>query len=255
MRPFTAIGKRLGEIDGLLIVDIDDTLTGDEEGIALLKTYLSEHRNDLGFGVATGRDITSAIEVLETHGIDAVDLYITSVGSEIYYRNMDSMDPGWEAALRRRWKPEAIREALTGLDFLSLQTRAQSQREFKISYDIDLSVVGEDSIPLIHNELMKKRLSYNLIHSHGRFIDILPAHASKGHAIRYISRKWNVPLPKIITAGNSGNDWDMLSGRMRGIVVENYEPELEGLKKNQSVYFSAAPYAHGILEGIGHWRG
>ena len=39
-----------------------------------------------------------------------------------------------------------------------------------------------------------------------------------------------MPLERFITAGNSGNDKDMLTGKTKGIVVANYSPEMEELK-------------------------
>ena len=44
----------------------------------------------------------------------------------------------------------------------------------------------------------------------------------------------------------------MLKGKTRGIVVANYSPELEELRKNKSTYFAKNPLAKGVLEGIKH---
>jgi sucrose-phosphate synthase len=60
-------------------------------------------------------------------------------------------------------------------------------------------------------------------------------------------------MDKIITAGNSGNDLDMLKGKANGIVVSNYSAELEELKKVKSVFFSRMPLAKGVLDGIQHY--
>ena len=61
-----------------------------------------------------------------------------------------------------------------------------------------------------------------------------------------------LPLGNFITAGNSGNDIDMLKGKTKGIVVANYSPELEELKKNKSIYFAKQILSKGVLEGIQH---
>ncbi len=45
-------------------------------------------------------------------------------------------------------------------------------------------------------------------------------------------------MEHFITAGNSGNDIDMLKGKAKGIVVANYSPELEELRKNKFIYFA-----------------
>jgi sucrose-phosphate synthase len=83
-----------------------------------------------------------------------------------------------------------------------------------------------------------------------KFLDLLPFRASKGSAIRYLSYKWKMPLENFITAGNGGNDRDMLNGKAKGIVVSNYSSELEELRKNKSIYFSKDAAAMGVLEGI-----
>ena len=89
---------------------------------------------------------------------------------------------------------------------------------------------------------------------HGTYIDILPHRASKGKAIRYLAGKWNIDLERIATAGDSGNDHDMLTGHTAGIVVGNYDPELEPLRRSGTrVYFAQDRCAAGILEGLRHY--
>jgi sucrose-phosphate synthase len=83
-----------------------------------------------------------------------------------------------------------------------------------------------------------------------KYLDLLPFRASKGSAVRYLSYKWKMPLEHFITAGNSGNDKDMLKGKTKAIVVSNYSSELEDLRKNKSIYFTKHPMARGVLEGI-----
>ncbi|MHB8899451.1 MAG: HAD family hydrolase, partial [Thermoguttaceae bacterium] len=97
--------------------------------------------------------------------------------------------------------------------------------------------------------------AYNLVFSHGTFIDVLAPRASKGRAIRYLSNKWNIPLERIATAGDSGNDRDMLMGRTAGIVVANHSEELRSLQKAKAslIYFADSAHAAGILEGLRHY--
>ncbi len=247
------VGKRISRIDNLLIVDIDDTLLGNEEAAERVRGYIEDNRESLGFGVATGRDVVSAREVLNAQGFSDVDVYITSVGTEIYYGSDLRQDKGWQSHISRRWKPEQIRRALDSFPFLSLQKTDRAQRDFKISYILDDHDNADEMIPLIHNVLSQNKLAYTLIHSHGAYIDILPARASKGKAVSYLSGKWQIDRAHIITAGNSGNDRDMLAGRVRGIVVSNYEKELESMKRQKNVYFAEKPYGDGVLEGVKYW--
>jgi len=249
-----SIGKRFDTIEQLLISDIDDTLLGNNEKLPALLEYIERSRGRLGFGVATGRDRDSAMAILEENGVKNVDIVIASVGTEIYYNELKVFDKGWMSRIRKNWKAEKVKAALETLPFLRLQENPAAQRDYKTSYTVERSISPEEALPLVHNELAKWKLAYNLVFSHGVFLDILPYRASKGHAIRYISRKWKIPMQHIYTAGNSGNDWDMLYGRMLGIVVGNYEPELEELRKYSQVYFSREDHAAGVLEGLKYWE-
>jgi sucrose-phosphate synthase len=46
----------------------------------------------------------------------------------------------------------------------------------------------------------------------------------------------------------------MLAGNTLGVVVGNYSPELEKLRKYPRVYFAEAHHAAGILEGIEYYN-
>ena len=253
-KEYRSIGKRIQSMKEMLIVDIDDTLLGDRDAVEPLMDYLRENSGETGFGVATGRNIQSALKALEENGIRNVEFIIASVGTEIYYFDEKIYDTGWSAHIRNKWKPALIQETLGHLPGLVLQSNPDAQRDYKISYDLLPGVSSDEIVPKIHRELMKNKLSYNLIHSHGTMIDILPYRASKGKAIRYLSHKWKIPMQNIYTAGNSGNDADMLTGSMKGIVVGNHEPELEVLKNRRLIYFSKQKYAAAILDGIQYWK-
>jgi sucrose-phosphate synthase len=249
------IGKKFGDIERLLVTDIDDTLLGDEGAFERFRGFLRSHRDRIGIGVATGRHIDSAREVLAENNLTDIDIFITSVGAEIYYGENLILDKGWQAHISHKWHPDRIRRALDELPFLKLQQDTETQREFKISYDLDTSeVTPEEALPRIHEALSQARAGYNLIYSHGMYVDVLPYRASKGKAIRYLSKKWGIPPSRILAAGNSGNDADMLLGRVFGIVVGNHEEELEQLRNANRVYFAEGSHADGIIEGFHHYR-
>jgi len=250
---YQRIGRRLSSVKYLLIVDIDDTLIGNIDSVNEFITLLWDNHDEIAFGVATGRYKESAIDVLKEHGIDKVDIIISSTGSEIYYGPSNIFDKGYAHHIKVKWKPEKIRSVLEKYKFLSLQNEKQTQREFKISYYLDDEIKESEAFPIIHSALTEAHLAYNLISSYGTYIDILPYRASKGKAIRYLSNKWKIPLENIFTAGNSGNDRDMLNGNICGIVVGNYEKELESLRNSNKIYFARELYARGIIEGIRHY--
>jgi len=249
-----APGRRLADVEALLLTDIDNTLLGDDDAMERLLALLKDQRHRIGFGVASGRYKDMVVEVLEEHGIDDLDVIISSVGAEIYYGRDLVPDKGWASHLRNKWRPERIHDALDTLSFLSLQEDENTQREFKVSYDLDKDTSSEDALPQIYDALGRCGVPHTVIFSHGVYVDVLPLRASKGKAVRYLSNKWNIPLESIATAGDSGNDADMLRGRTSGIAVGNYSEELEPLRQETGrIYFAKAEYASGIIEGLRHY--
>ena len=249
-----APGRRLADVEAILITDIDNTLLGDEESMGRLLELLRDQRYRIGFGVASGRYLDMVMEVLEKHGIEDLDVVIASVGAEIYYGRDLVPDKGWASHLRGKWRPDRVREALGSLSFLSPQRDEKTQREFKVSYDLDKDASPEKTLPKIYEALSRCGVPHTVIFSHGVYVDVLPLRASKGKAVRYLSNKWNIPLENIATAGDSGNDTDMIKGRTSGIVVGNYSEELEHLRAHDGrVYFARGHYAAGIIEGLEHY--
>ena len=216
-----SMAKRMSSLEHLLISDIDNTLTGDDEALERLKELLQKHKDTVGFGIATGRSIESAKEILDRHGLKP-DILITAVGSEIHYGESLIEDKGWSTFIRRRWHPERIRRALENFGELELQREHGTQRSFKISYHVRAGDGVESLMERVGEALERTKSSWHLVLSHDRYLDILPYRASKGTAVKYIAWKWHIDPMKVITAGDSGNDADMLIKPMKGIVVANH---------------------------------
>ena len=250
-KPLDAAGRRLMQLDHLVVTDIDNTLIGDNnEQLDELTQLLETHRHRIGIGIATGRTIDSARKILSKHKIPTPDVIICSVGSAIYHGKSNQPSPGWASHIANRWNRDKIVDLLKGFDFLEYQ-EAETQRRFKISYYMD---PAKDRLASIHDRLLQNRCRYNLIYSHDRYLDILPYRASKGKAIRYLSDKWEIPLMNFLVCGDSGNDEEMLRGEPRAVVVANYSHELEDLRGSRNVYFAESCCAGGIIEGIQYYR-
>lgn len=245
----TTIGKHLSQIDKLFITDIDYTLLGDDEALAELVAEIRGSDTEIGFGLATGRSFESVKEVLERYDLPSPDIIISSVGSEMYYGPDHLPDQGYQRHISYGWKPDKIRKVLSELDFLNPQ-EDKAQRKFKISYYLEDS---GDYLERIHKQLSDAKLRYNLIYSHGQFLDILPHRASKGKAIKYLCYKWGISPEQVAVSGDSGNDEEMLRGNFKGIIVGNHSEELERLRGKKRIYFAEGHYAKGVLEGLKHY--
>lgn len=244
-------GKKLFGTDKLIMTDIDNTLLGDENSLTEFTELMKCLPRSIGFGVAKGRTVQSTLKILEENNVPLPDLVISSVGSEIYYNHKGELiySKGWDAHISHMWRRQTITDLLSRFDFLRYQEE-DTQRKFKISYYME---ENEENLNKVKEVLFMNKIRFNLIYSHGQFLDILPYRASKGKAIRYLSYRWNIPYENILVAGDSGNDEDMLKGEMLGVIVANYSHELEVLRERKRIYFSKRAYAGGIIDGIEHY--
>ncbi|MDA0660716.1 MAG: HAD-IIB family hydrolase, partial [Planctomycetota bacterium] len=233
-----------------LVCDIDDTLTGDDRAMRQL-TDLINDRDDILFGIATGRNLQSARSFIEESRLPDASLLITSVGTRIDYNfGRVSHDLHWDRHIQFRWQPHEIRTLLSQIDWLEPQ-ESEAQTHDKISYYLDRP--QPNAARAIKTLLRKSSLQARVVVSRNRCVDILPVRASKGHALRYVSWRFGIDMSHVLTAGDSGNDIDMLRGLSRGIVVGNYSKEVGVLRKSNDVYFSAQANAAGILDGLKHY--
>jgi sucrose-phosphate synthase len=251
-KTFITAGKKFLHYQKLIVCDIDDTLLGDKEGEKKLNKIIENMDHRIGFGVATGRTVKSAQKILKEHNFTMPDFIISSVGSEIYYLDKGEYiySRGWDAHISSQWKKDEIMKLLESDGSIELQEK-EEQRKFKISYYIKKN---EFNLEKINNLLIKNKIKANLILSHESYLDILPYRASKGRAIRYLAYRWNISHDSIVVAGDSGNDEDMLTGELFGIVVANHSSELKKLKGRRRIYFSKEKYTNGVMEGIEYYN-
>lgn len=243
--------RRLPQLDRLVIADIDNTLTGNDDAMHDFFRLISEAEEHVGFGIATGRRYEDVKELMDRYHIPNPEVLITSVGTEIYYGKNDTLDTSWQKHIDFRWEPEKIRSILNEVEGFYLQEENE-QSKFKISYKVDFSVAPK--LAQIKKLLRENGVRAKCIVSLDMFLDIIPCRAGSGLSIRHMAYKWGFPLEHILIAGDSGNDEEMLAGNTLGVVVGNYSRELEKLRKYPRVYFSGQEHAAGIIEGIEYYN-
>ncbi|MGU3537970.1 HAD-IIB family hydrolase [Methylobacterium sp. A54F] len=235
----------------LLICDIDNTLIGCAASLDTFRRWRSRQAG-LAFGVATGRSFHSAMAVLEQQASPRPQVMITSVGSEIYHLDANGVtytaDAAWRAAISAGWQRDAAREALAGLPGLAAQGPLE-QRDLKLSYFGDAAAAHN-----VRMRLDRAGLAARVIHSHGRYLDVLPAAASKGTAVDHVRALYGLPEEAVFVAGDSGNDVEMLRARVHAIIVANYSDDLASHGALKHSYVARSSHARGIIEGVGHFR-
>lgn len=243
--------SRLPGMDRLLFADVDGTLLGDAEGLQAFRKALEEAGDKVGFGLATGRSLARALELLEDERIPTPDVLITASGSQMHYGRELTRDRSWEHHIDYRWDPEGVRKALEELPGITPASESRDTR-FRLRYSRDGEVAP--GLEEIHRHLRRAGLQVTTLLDHERDLDVLPVRASPGLAIRFFCFKWNIPPERLLVAGDSGNDADMLSGETLGVVVANHTDELKSLTDQPRVHFARRPFAWGILDGVEAYR-
>ena len=237
--------------DRAVFSDLDQNLVGNPAALRRLIEVMRENRKCVVFGIATGRRIDQALAVMQKHGIPVPEVLISSLGTRIHYGQDLNEDDYWTDHIDYHWNPKRVRRLLAELPGLKSQPKAD-QSTHKVSFFYD----GRHAPPVdeIVTLLREQELTANVIHSFGQFLDVIPARASKGLALRHAMQQLEVPLENVLAAGGSGADEDMMRGNTLAVVVGNrHHEELSALVDLDRIYFAQQPHALGILEAIDHY--
>ena len=237
---------KLAGMDRLLVTDVDDTLTGDDEALATLLERLETTDANVGFGIATGRTLDESLALMGELEVRVPDVLITAAGSELHYGTHLLPDRSWERQIRYRWDRDEVERVVGAIP--GLERVAKAETKYRLRYRLDPR--RAPNLREIRRRVRQKGLRVTTILDHEIYLDVVPVRASPGLAIRFFCFKWNLEPQRLLVAGDSGNDWDMLSGDTLGVVVSNHTPELERLRGRPRVHFAESPHARGILEGI-----
>lgn len=244
------ISRRLPDFDRLIITDLDNTLTGDDESLAKFVDLIRSNKH-VGFGIATGRRLDNAMALIEKLGLPRPDLMDTDVGTQLHYGEGLTPDRSWRKSIGYAWQPNEIREVLATVPGLLPQSK-KHQAQFKISYEVDTRVSPDTTT--IKKILREAGLRAKVVLSLGMYLDVIPVRGGSDLSMRHVLWKWGFAPEHVLVAGDSGNDAGMLLGRTLGVVVANYSKELNRLRNQPRVYFAESAHAAGILEGINYYN-
>ncbi len=239
--------------DRLIVTGLEtDRLDGDADAIAELRELLRAADTRIGFGIASGRDIDAAKELVESLQLPKPDFFITQLGAEIHYGARLVKDKSWEKHLNHRWEPEVIMSELAALPGLELQPEEGRQHRFKISYIYDAEKAPRRR--QIQKLLRRKNLQAKVLLSEGQWLDVIPQRSGKGQAIRYVALRWGIPADQLLFYARRGSDYEALSGQFLGVLGSDHANELKLSQHLPRVYCSKTPNFVGLLEGVKAYR-
>lgn len=244
----------------ILASDIDNTLTGNAEALATLAAELRQARDagTLVLVLTTGRRIEQVISGIEDEGLPNPDAVICQVGTEIHLPPFTSDDPplpAWDEQLHRSFSRDHALALLEDIPGLEMQP-PECNTPLKVSCYLDKTPNPEQAANEIRRRAAEQAPTCQVVWSSGRDLDIIPAAAGKGKAVRFLQNHLELTSAPVVVAGDSGNDSAMFTAFQRGIVVANAQTELKQASRSlreKDVFFATQPHAAGVHEGLRHF--
>lgn len=234
----------------LLATDLDGTLVGAPEPLSRLNMELRRHRDRIHLVYVTGRSLPSVLDLIAARNLLVPRYIVAGVGTAIYRGPAWEPDALWSRRLGRNWSAERVRASASFVPTLTPQP-PDCQAPFKCSYFLPAEHADQAIVALQHT-LRLQRVSARLVYSSGRDLDILPMGAGKGRALHYLVDRLGVPMSRVLTCGDSGNDRDMLSLGGPAAVMANAQMELLA-PLPFGAYLCQASFAGGILEAMAYF--
>ena len=225
----------------------------------------------------TGRDRWLVEDAIDEYQLPQPDYVIADVGSTIYeiqqhhWRHWDR----WQQEISPDWAGKSHDEmhSLFSSSVLLKLQESTKQNTYKLSYYVPLEADHEALMTEMHSILVSNNIRANLIWSIDELtgtglLDVLPASASKRHAIEFLMKQLGFDLSNTIFAGDSGNDLAVLTSPIRSVLVANASSDVRdeakqlalNLGQSDALYFAHGDflgmngyYSAGILEGVAHY--
>lgn len=231
----------------------------------------------------SGRDLGLVIDGMVEWSLPVPDFIIGDVGTTIYAPTGEGADamggwrhwPAWTAEIAPDWNGlthDDVTELFADISALTQQEPGK-QGAFKASYYVGLDANRDVLDAELHGRLWQHGVDARLIWSVDEaakvaLLDVLPARASKLHAIEFLIAHEGYDLKRTVFSGDSGNDMHALASHLQGVLVANAEASIkqEALKLvaagdlADTLYVAQGGfmgmngnYTAGVLEGIAHF--
>jgi hypothetical protein len=286
----------------LLCTDLDRTLipNGSQPESPLARELFQRlvGRPELQLAYVSGRSLALVQEAINSWQLPCPDFILGDVGTSIYAtptaleavteEKQPTMDSeidskslewhrweSWDREIAPDWKGRSgqdIAGLLNDIPELELQ-EAHKQSTFKSSYYVALGIDAEELLDTLRSILSRADIAASLIWSVDEaavtgLLDILPACATKKHAIDFLIKNQQFELADTVFAGDSGNDLPVLTSPIHSVLVANASPAVREAALQEAalsghsdaLYIARGGYLNmngnygaGIIEGFVHY--
>ena len=259
--------KQTGTNERILIcTDLDRTLLPNgaqaESPCARERFKRLAARPEIATAYVTGRHRELVLAAIVEYDLPLPNYVIGDVGTTIY--SIENRHwllwHSWHKDIGTSWQGlthDDLVALLTDLKPLQ-QQEAEKQNIYKLSYYVDPTIAVSQLLAEIQLRLEQNHITASLVWSidettNTGLLDILPAAATKRHAIEFLMAEQGYGLNNTVFAGDSGNDLPVLTSPIHSVLVANATDEVraEALRMAATVGTEDALYlAHGTLLGM-----
>jgi sucrose-6F-phosphate phosphohydrolase len=265
----------------LLCTDLDRTLlpNGEQPESPQARTLFARlaARPGVTLVYVTGRHRALVQAALDEYQLPRPAHVIADVGTTIYDVGPVAWqhNHNWQVEIASDWAGTThaqLVELFAGMTQLQLQ-EPEKQNDFKLSYYLALDVDRLTLMARMQALLQDRGVHASLIWSiddlqQVGLLDVLPAGATKLHALDFLRDRLGFSLAETLFAGDSGNDLPVLASNIPAVLVANASEAVRtaALQQAEAQGHRAALYlAHGgframngnysagILEGLAHF--
>jgi sucrose-6-phosphatase len=267
----------------LICTDLDRTLipngTQAESRAARDHFALLVSRPEVTLAYVSGRHRALVEEAINRSRLPLPDFVLADVGTSIYQledaQNWQRWSE-WESEFAGDWNGlthSDLERKLRHLPDLRLQEAAK-QNAFKLSYYLplqsDRAALSKQIEQCIDATGASLRMVWSVDETTGvGLLDVLPASASKFHAIEALMHEQGFDETDTVFCGDSGNDIEVLASPIPAVLVANCQAEVQTLAQRLSreaghadrLYLAQGNfmglngnYSAGMLEGIAHYH-